>query len=197
MKKCPLKNNIYISFISHSCDLAVSDWEDTLNRVAAGAFASTASITNGINEDGQNEQESKPEHNLHENFISSHVSAVFNDPHLLSIITSHGVSVSVNSEITISLVNLENDIYFLGLNEFLNFLGGVRVVSINFINWDIEDSGISCISFRAWYIIRCTRIWAQGELFKIQKALCSTLTSAGQDEVTFNKFFSLERIKQT
>ena len=125
--------------------MAVSDWEDTLNRVAAGAFTSTASITNGINEDGQNKYESKPEHNLHKNFITGHVSAVFNDPHLLSIITSHGVSVSVNSEITISLVNLENDIYFLGLNEFLNFLGGVRVVIINFINWDIEDGGVSLI----------------------------------------------------
>ena len=125
--------------------MAVSDWEDTLNRVAAGAFASTASITNGINEDGQNKQESKPIYNLHKNFISGHVGAVFNDPHLLSIITSHGVSISVNSEITISFINLENDIYFLGLNEFLNFLGGVRVVRINFINWDIEDGGISLI----------------------------------------------------
>lgn len=178
--------------------MAVSDWEDTLNRVAAGAFATAASITNGINEDGQNEQESKPEHNLHKNFISSHVSAVFNDPHLLRFITSHGVSVSINSEITISLVNLENDIYFLGLNEFTNFFGSVRVViTMDFIRWDIEDCGVSLIRSGTWFIFSCTRIWAQGELFKIQKALCSTLTSVGKDEVTLYKFFSLERIKQT
>ena len=178
--------------------MAVSDWEDTLNRVAAGAFASAASITNSINEDGQNEQESKPEHNLHKNFISGHVSAVFNDPHLLSIITSHGVSVRVNSEITIFLVNLENDVCLISLNEFKNFFGSVRVViTMDFISWDIEDGGVSLIRRGTWYIIRCTRIWAQGELFKIQKALCSILTSIGQNEVTLNKFFSLERIKQT
>ena len=180
--------------------MAVSDWEDTLNRVAAGAFATAASITNGINEDGQNEQESKPEHNLHKNFITGHVSAVFNDPHLLRFITSHGVSVSVNSEITISLVNLENDIYFLGLNEFTNFFGIVRVViTMDFIRWDIEDCGVSLIRSGTWFIFSWSSgiIWAQSELFKIQIALCSTLTSVGQDEVTLNKFFSLERIKQT
>ena len=180
--------------------MAVSDWEDTLNRVAAGAFASTASITNGINEDGQNEQESKPEHNLHKNFISSHVSAVFNDPHLLSIITSHGVGVSVNSEITIFLVNLENDVCLIGLNEFLNFYGSVRVViTMDFISWDIEDGGVSLIRRGAWFIFSwiSSIIWAQGELFKIQKALCSILTSIGKDEATLYKFFSLERIKQT
>lgn len=178
--------------------MAISDWEDTLNRVAAGAFATTASITNRINEDGQNKQESKPIYNLHKNFISGHVGAVFNDPHLLSIITSHRVSISVNSEITMSLVNLENDIYFLGLNEFKNFLGGVRVgITMDFINWYIEDGGVSFIRRGTWYIIRCTSVWAQGELFKIQKALCSILTSIGKDEVTLYKFFSLERIKQT
>ena len=178
--------------------MAVSDWEDTLNRVAAGAFATAASITNGINEDGQNKQESKPIYNLHKNFITGHVGAVFNDPHLLSIITSHGVGVSVNSEITIFLVNLENDVCFIGLNEFLNFYGSVRVViTMDFISWDIEDGGVSLIRRGTWYIIRCTRIWAQGELFKIQKALCSILTFIGQDEATLYKFFSLERIKQT
>ena len=178
--------------------MAVSDWEDTLNRVAAGAFATAASITNGINEDGQNKQESKPIYNLHKNFITGHVSAVFNDPHLLSLITSHGVSVRVNSEITIFLVNLENDVCLISLNEFKNFFGSVRVsITMDFISWDIEDGSVSLIRRGAWFIFRCTRIWAQGELFKIQKALCSILTSIGKDEATLYKFFSLERIKQT
>ena len=180
--------------------MAVSDWEDTLNRVAAGAFATAASITNCINEDGQNKQESKPIYNLHKNFISGHVSAIFNDPHLLSIITSHGVGVRVNSEITIFLVNLENDVCLIGLNEFNKFFGSVRgSITMDFIRWDIEDGGVSLIRSGAQFIFSWISgiIWAQGELFKIQKALCGTLTFFGKDEVTLNKFFSLERIKQT
>ena len=70
---------------------------------------------------------------------------------------------------------------------------------MDFISWDIEDGGVSLIRRGAWFIFSwiSSIIWAQGELFKIQKALCSILTSIGKDEVTLNKFCSLERIKQT
>lgn len=126
--------------------MAISDWEDTLNRVAAGAFATAASITNGINEDGQNKQESKPIYNLHKNFISGHIGAVFNDPQFLSFISGHRLSIRVNNEIMVMFVNFINKIHFTVLNEFLNFIGSVRVsITMNIINWDIEDGGVSLI----------------------------------------------------
>lgn len=129
--------------------MAVSHWEYTLDRAATGTSSTTASITYNINKDGKNEQESKPEYNLHKNFITGHICAIFNNPQFLSIITSHRVCISVDSEIVLSFVDFKNDIYISGSNKGLNFGRSIRVVRMDFINWNIKDGGFHISSSSA------------------------------------------------